>query len=47
MHKILVIGGSGLVGKAIITELNKSKEFEIYGTHFRSAMPLDKNRSIN
>jgi len=32
MQKILVLGGSGLVGKTIITELNKCKEFETYAS---------------
>ncbi|MGH4117507.1 sugar nucleotide-binding protein [Clostridium sp.] len=40
MNKVLVIGGSGLVGKAIITELNKYKEYEIYATYFESPISL-------
>ena len=44
MRKVLVIGGSGLVGKAIITEINKYKEFEIYATYFESSIPLNQNR---
>ena len=46
MHKVLVLGGSGLVGKAIIREINKCKEFQIYSTYFESSMPLNQNRSI-
>ncbi len=44
MHKVLVIGGSGFVGKAIITELNKSKGFETYATYFESSILLNQNR---
>lgn len=46
MQKILVIGGSGLVGKAIITELNKFKEFETYATYFERLITLNPNRSF-
>lgn len=46
MNKILVLGGSGLVGKAIISEMNKCKEFEIYGTYFGGSMPLNETRSF-
>ncbi len=46
MHKVLVLGGSGLVGKAIISEMNKFKEFQIYATYYESPMPLNKNRSF-
>ena len=46
MSKILVLGGSGLVGKAIIAELNKCKEFETYATYFESSVPLMENRSF-
>ena len=46
MNKILVLGGSGLVGKAIISEINKYKEFEIYATYFESQVRLDQTRSF-
>jgi dTDP-4-dehydrorhamnose reductase len=46
MNKVLVLGGSGLVGKAIISEIKKYKEFQIYATYFESPMPLDQNRSF-
>ena len=46
MQKVLVLGGSGLVGKAIITEINKCKEFETYATYFQGSIPLNQNRSF-
>ena len=46
MNKVLVLGGSGLVGKAIISEMNKCKEFQIYDTYFESPRPLNQNRSF-
>ena len=33
MNKVLVLGGSGLIGKAIIREMDKYKNFEIYSTY--------------
>ena len=44
MNKVLVMGGSGLVGKAIMSEINKYKEFQIYATYFKSTIPLNQNR---
>lgn len=46
MQKVLVLGGSGLVGKAIITEINKYKQFETYASYFQSPIPLNQNRSV-
>ena len=46
MNKVLVLGGSGLVGKAIVSEMNKNKEFQIYTTYFESPMTLDQDRSF-
>jgi dTDP-4-dehydrorhamnose reductase len=46
MHKVLVLGGSGLVGKAIIGEMSKYKEFQIYATYFESPMPLNQDSSF-
>jgi len=46
MHKVLVLGGSGLVGKAIITELNKCKEFETFATYFQIPISLNQNKSV-
>lgn len=46
MNKVLVMGGSGLVGKAIVNEIDKCKGFKIYATYFEGAMPLNQNRSF-
>lgn len=46
MKKVLVLGGSGLLGKAIINEINKFKEYEIYATYFEGLMPLNEDRSF-
>lgn len=36
MYKILVLGGSGLVGRALIREMNKHEDFQIYATYFKN-----------
>jgi dTDP-4-dehydrorhamnose reductase len=46
MKKVLVLGGSGLVGKAIISEMNKDKEFKIYGTYFRNPISWHQDTSL-
>ena len=35
MNKVLVLGGSGLIGKAIIREMNKYNKFDIYSTYLK------------
>lgn len=46
MNKVLVLGGSGLVGKAIVSEMNKNEEFQVFTTYFESPMPLDQDKSF-
>ena len=46
MHNVLVLGGSGLIGKAIISEMNKNKEFQIYGTYFENPLQLNQGRNF-
>lgn len=46
MEKILILGGSGLIGKALINELNKCNKFEIYETYFEHPMSLNQDRSF-
>lgn len=46
MQNVLVLGGSGLVGKAIVCEINKRKEFQVYATYHENIIPLDENRSF-
>lgn len=46
MNKILILGGSGLVGKALIGEMNKYNEFEVYATYHKNPAPLNENRNF-
>lgn len=46
MHKILVLGGSGLVGRAIISEMKQYKEFQLYATCYENTTPLNRDRSF-
>jgi len=46
MHKVLVLGGSGLIGKAIIREMDKYKDFEIYSTYYEHTLLLNKCTSF-
>lgn len=46
MNKILILGGSGLVGKAIINEINKYNQFEVYSTYFEKPILLNQDRSF-
>lgn len=46
MHNILVLGGSGLVGKAIISEMSKNKELQIYATYFENPLLFNQDRSF-
>lgn len=45
MDKVLVLGGSGLVGKAIINEISKVNKYDIYATYFKNGAPLSEDRS--
>lgn len=44
MDRILVLGGSGLIGTAIINEMNKHKDFDVYATFYNRTIPLNKER---
>lgn len=46
MKKVLVLGGSGLIGRAIIEQLNKSEKFEAYETFYKNSRTPNKNRSF-
>lgn len=46
MERILVLGGSGLVGRAIIKELEESGRFQVYATYLNNPLPLENGRSI-
>lgn len=36
MTKILILGGSGLIGNAVIHEMSRYKEFDLYATYFKN-----------
>ena len=36
MRRVLILGGSGLVGTAILNEMNRYEEFELYATYFKN-----------
>jgi dTDP-4-dehydrorhamnose reductase len=44
MNKVLILGGSGLVGKAIINEMNKYKKYQLYATYFKNSINLDEDK---
>ncbi|SMC19724.1 dTDP-4-dehydrorhamnose reductase [Clostridium acidisoli DSM 12555] len=44
MYKILILGGSGLVGSAVINEMNKYNQFEVYSTYFQNPKLLNQDR---
>ncbi|WP_426350573.1 sugar nucleotide-binding protein [Alloiococcus sp. CFN-8] len=46
MTKALVLGGSGLVGSAVINEMNKYNYFEVYSTYFKNPILLDTVRNF-
>ncbi len=44
MVKVIILGGSGLLGKAIIKELNQYQDFRTYGTYFSNPTGLAPER---
>lgn len=46
MSRILILGGSGLIGKAIVNEMNKYNQFDNYSTYFQNPIPLNEDRSF-
>lgn len=46
MNKVLVLGGSGLVGRAIINEMNRCMKYQIYATYFENPMKLYGNKGL-
>lgn len=46
MKKVLVLGGSGLVGRAVINEINKDPGYQAYGTYFKNSAGLNLGRSF-
>lgn len=43
MHRVLVVGGSGFIGSAIIKLLNEHENIEVYGTYFSNNDMSDNN----
>ncbi len=46
MNNVLILGGSGFLGEAIIEELSKNKEFDIYSTYFKNSTNLSKDKNL-
>lgn len=46
MYKVLVLGGSGLVGQSIINEMNKYNQFQVYSTYYQNPILLNKDRNF-
>lgn len=46
MDRVLILGGSGLVGTAIISEMSRFKEFEVYATYFQKPLLFNEARSF-
>lgn len=44
MKKVLILGGSGLVGTAVINEMTKYNEFDVYSTYFKNPILLNKGK---
>lgn len=46
MQKVLVLGGSGLVGSAIIAELNRQEAYQVHASYFEIPLLLNHHRSF-
>ncbi|MFL0269367.1 sugar nucleotide-binding protein [Candidatus Clostridium radicumherbarum] len=46
MNKVLILGGSGLVGTAVINEMNKYSQFDVYTTYFQNPILLNQGKSF-
>lgn len=44
MNKVLILGGSGLVGTAVINEMTKYNQFDVYSTYFQSPILLNQGK---
>lgn len=47
MNKILILGGSGLVGTAVIDGMIKYNQFDVYSTYFRNPIILNQGKCFN
>lgn len=46
MNKILILGGSGLIGTAVINEMNKYNQFDVYSTYFQNLVISNKYKGF-
>ncbi|MTI49924.1 sugar nucleotide-binding protein [Sporosalibacterium faouarense] len=44
MRKILILGGSGLIGTSLINEMTKYNEFDVYSTYFQNPILLNQDK---
>jgi len=44
MNKILILGGSGLIGRTAINEMTKYNKFDVYSTYFQNPIPLNQGK---
>lgn len=44
MNKVLIMGGSGLVGTAVINEMTKYNQFDVYSTYFQNPIRLNQDK---
>jgi dTDP-4-dehydrorhamnose reductase len=46
MHKILILGGSGLIGTAVINEMCKYDNFEVNSTYFQNSTHMNQCKNF-
>lgn len=46
MHKILILGGSGLVGTAVTNEMSKYNQFDVYPTYLKTPILSNQDKSF-
>lgn len=46
MNTVLILGGSGLVGTAIIKEMSKYRSIDVYSTYFQNRAAFHQNESF-
>ncbi|WP_346931216.1 sugar nucleotide-binding protein [Clostridium sp.] len=44
MKKVLILGGSGLIGRTVINEMTKYNKFDVYSTYFQNSIQLNKGK---
>ncbi|OOM80135.1 sugar nucleotide-binding protein [Clostridium sp. BL-8] len=46
MSKILILGGSGLIGTAVINEMTQYNQFDVYSTYFQNPILLNQGKGF-